>query len=621
MMNNWRGLWLLFMMMMPLAPAVGQRLHPIQRMEPPHWYVGMADQQLQLLVYGRGLGQFEPSVSYPGVRITGVERVENPNYLFVNLEISEAAQPGRMEFVFRQGKRVLRRFYELQPRRFPNNQVNGFGAGDLVYLIMPDRFANGNPANDVVRGMQQTAIDRRNDIARHGGDLDGIRQQLPYIAELGATAIWLNPVQENDQPRESYHGYAMTDLYRIDPRLGTNESYVALVQEAQQKGIKVIMDLVHNHLGDRHWLIRDLPAADWVNQWPEFTRTTYRAITQLDPYAAAADSAQMVAGWFDTHMPDLNQRNPLLARYLIQNNLWWVEYAGLNGYRLDTYAYPDNDFMNACLTALRRQYPDLGIVGEVWVHTVTESAWYVQGNKLNPKPQTLPGVTDFPLYNAIRDGLNENFGWDTGLRRIYYTLAQDVAYGDASQNMIFLDNHDISRAWAIFKQDMERMKMAHGLLLTLRGIPQLYYGSELLFGNYASMGGTNVRQDMPGGWPGDPVNKFTREGRSQEENELFDYISTIAKWRQTSAAVARGSFKHYVPEDEVYVYFRQHGNELVMVLVNSSKTSKMVSAQRFASELGKADTVFDVLNGEPTVLETMIEVPARSVRILDIRTP
>lgn len=591
----------------------------LQRVEPLHWYVGMADGELQLLLYGLQIGQYEPSIKYPGVRITGVERVENPNYLFVNLEISPETKPGQVPIELVRGKQRIRRNYELRARRFANNQVNGFNGGDLIYLIMPDRFANGNPANDIVPGMQQVTIDRKDEKARHGGDLAGIRKNLDYIADLGATTLWLNPVQENDQPKESYHGYAMTDLYKIDPRLGTNEEYVALVAEAQKRGMKVIMDLVHNHIGDRHWLFRDLPAKDWVNQWPGFTRTTYRAITQVDPYGAESDRQLMRDGWFDTHMPDLNQRNPLLAKYLIQNNIWWVEYAGLNGYRLDTYAYPDTDFMNRCVGALKKQYPDLGIVGEVWVHTVTESAWWVQGNRVNAQKQELPGVTDFPVWIAIRDGLNEDFGWDNGLRKIYYTLAQDVVYGDASKNVIFLDNHDISRAWALFQGDMAKMKMAHSLLLTLRGIPQLYYGSELLFGNYANMGGTNVRQDMPGGWPGDAVNKFSREGRSQQENELFDHISTLAKWRKTSAAIAQGSFVQYVPEDEVYVYFRIHQNETVMVLVNNSKVAKKVDRSRFATQLGKAETAFDVLNGEPTTLDAQIEVPARSARILDIR--
>lgn len=592
----------------------------ITRLEPPHWYIGMADNQLQLLVYGPGIANYEVVVAHPGVVLAGTERVANPNYLFINLVIGDEAQAGAMQLTFKQGKRKFTRGYTLESRRFPDNRVNGFGPQDLMYLIMPDRFANGDPKNDVVAGMQEVGVDRQDNIKRHGGDLAGILQQLNYIQELAVTTLWLNPVQENNQPRESYHGYAMTDLYKIDPRLGTNADYYALVAELRKRDMKMVMDLVHNHLGNQHWLMLDLPDSSWVNHWDSFTRTSYRAVTQLDPYAAESDKAKMARGWFDTHMPDLNQQNPLLAQYLIQNNIWWVETAGLNGFRLDTYAYPDIDFVNRCVAAIRAQYPDIGIVGEVWVHTVAESAYWTEGNKLNPAPQSLPGVTDFPLYDALRDGLNERFDWATGLRRIYYTLAQDGLYGDANRNVIFLDNHDISRAWAIFKQDMERMKMAHGLLLTLRGIPQLYYGSELLFGNYAEIGGVNVRQDMPGGWPSDSVNAFLPEGRNQTQQELFDYISTIAQWRKGSQAIAQGDFKHYVPEDEVYVYFRRFKNELVMVLVNSSDQVKQVDASRF-SELKAVDTVYEVMAGELTTLDSRLEVAPKSVRILDIRIP
>lgn len=613
-------LWLSVVVLGGCATGVqAQKTAVISRIEPPHWYVGMENTSLQVLFYGPNVAAFEPSLQYSGVEITEVTRVENANYLFVELTISPAARPGQMTFILIEGKRSIKQNYELKARRFPNNQVNGFGPQDMLYLIMPDRFANGDPKNDSIKGMNEMRVDRKDNSARHGGDLAGIRSKLDYIQELGVTALWLNPVQENNQPKESYHGYAMTDLYKIDPRLGSNADYVALVADLKQRNMKMVMDLVHNHIGNEHWLIRDLPAKDWVHNWPEFTRTTYRAITQLDPYADALDSRLMREGWFDTHMPDLNQKNPLLAQYLIQNNIWWVEYAGLGGFRLDTYAYPDSDFMNRCVGAIRQQYPDIGIVGEVWVHTVAESAYWVEGNKLNPQPQTLPGVTDFPLYAAIKDGLNEHFDWDQGLRRIYYTLAQDAVYGDASKNVIFIDNHDISRAWAIFKQNMDHMKMAHTLLLTLRGIPQLYYGSELLFGNYANMGGTNVRQNMPGGWPKDTTNVFVREGRSQQQNELFDHISTIANWRKGSKAIAQGSFKHYVPENEVYVYFRIYKNEKVMVLVNNSSKTKTVNRSRFASELGTADTAFDVLNGELTTLDGEIEIGPKTARILEIK--
>ncbi len=598
-----------------------QAVKPVERIEPLHWYVDMAEPVLQLLVYGKNIGQATLTLTdYPGVKIKQQQTVANPNYLFVDLEIAPGTHPGLLKLNFSLQKKKVQYRYELKARRFPDNRVNGFHQGDLLYLIMPDRFANGNPQNDSMPGMRENKIDRKTDNRRHGGDLAGIRRNLPYVKDLGITTLWLNPVQENNQPHESYHGYAVTDWYKVDPRFGTNAEYVALVEEAHQKGLKVIMDLVHNHVGDQHWFIRDLPMADWVNQWPSFTRTTYRAITHVDPYADAADQKIMRDGWFDNHMPDLNQRNPLLAKYLIQNNIWWVEYAGLNGFRLDTYAYPDEDFMRDCVGAIRKQYPDIGVVGEVWVQTVAESAYWAEGNRLHAEPATnLPGVTDFPLYDAVRDGLNEPFGWNTGLRRIYYTLAQDGLYGDASKNVIFLDNHDISRAWAVFKQDMAHMKMAHVMLLTMRGIPQLYYGSELLFGNYANGGGTNVRQDMPGGWQGDSTNVFTATGRSQQQNELFDYISRLARWRQGSDAIRFGKLTQFVPEDNVYVYFRHTENSSVMVVVNADKTDKTLDAKRFASRLNGFKGAMDVVSGQYTVDLNKLRIPAKTALVLDLQ--
>ncbi len=593
----------------------------IEKIEPENWWVNMAERQLQLMVYGKNIGNATVTLnSYAGVSLLASEKVENPNYLFLTLDIGPEAKPGTLILNFTNGKQKLRYDYKLLARRFPDNKVNGYHAGDLMYLIMPDRFANGNTANDSILGMQQQGINRKSDIARHGGDLAGISARMDYFKQLGVTTLWLNPVQENNQPKESYHGYAITDFYKIDPRFGTNADYVKLVNTAHQNGLKVIMDLVHNHCGNQHWFIRDLPTKDWVNQWPEFTRTSYRAITQIDPYGSEADRTLMRKGWFDTHMPDLNQQHPLLSKYLIQNNIWWVEYAGLNGFRLDTYAYADSEFMRSCMGAIRKQYPDIGIVGEVWVATVVESAFYTHGNKLNPAPEThLPGVTDFPLYDAIKDGLNEDFGWNTGLRRIYYVLAQDGLYGDASKNVIFLDNHDISRIWEVLRKDMAKMKMAHSLLLTLRGIPQLYYGSELLFGNYAAAGATNVRQDMPGGWPSDPVNKFDAQGRTADENEMFEHISRLANWRKNSTAIKDGAFAHYVPEDETYVFFRYTPESTVMVIAHTGKASRQIQTQRYNERISGFTKAVDVMSGQELSDLSTIRLQPMSVTILELK--
>jgi len=556
------------------------------RIDPPHWYAGMQGDSLQWLISGPGVGQAQITLEgAEGLTIVRQESLQHPDYRIVEVTGIHGIKPQTCTLRVVTGGRTIRIPYTFQQRRDgPATRLKGVNAADLVYLIMPDRFANGDTGNDRIAGMQQTEIDRGNDIARHGGDLQGIMDRLDYLQELGVTALWLNPVQENDQPRESYHGYAITDHYRIDPRLGSNELYRALADTLRGRGMKLVMDLIHNHWGDRHYLNRKLPDSSWVHQWPQFTRTSYRAATQLDPYAAPGDARLMKSGWFDTHMPDLNQKNEHLARYLIQNNLWWVEYAGLQGLRLDTYAYPDEGFVNRCVAALRREFPDLGIVGEVWVHTVAESAYWVKGNPLNPRTQELPGVTDFPLYRAIIAGLNEPEGWDEGLRRIYYTLAQDGLYGGYPLNhYLFLDNHDVSRVYASLNGDLKRIKMAHVMLLTLRGIPQLYYGSEWLMGNHAGLGATNVRQDMPGGWPGDRNDAFTREGRTAEQNEMVDFIRRLAHWRKANARLMLdGDLLQLVPEGNLYIYFRRLPDRGIMVVANAATEERPLPLTRIA---------------------------------------
>ncbi|MEL6592615.1 MAG: alpha-amylase family glycosyl hydrolase, partial [Bacteroidota bacterium] len=411
----------------------------IQKIEPPFWWAGMEQQELQLLVYGPNIAANKVSVNHPGVSLISTQEVANPNYLFLNLQVSADAKAGLVPLVFQSGGEAFAVQYELKTRESQSNRIQGVTSEDFIYLLMPDRFANGNPNNDVIAGMAQTESSRTKQYARHGGDLQGIADHLDYLQELGVTTLWLNPILENNQPHESYHGYAFTDHYRVDPRFGTNADFKALVEACHSRGMKVIWDVVHNHVGNNHWFIKDLPDPTWIHQWEEFTKTSYRAPTLMDPYASEHDKNLMANGWFDHHMPDLNQQNPLLARYLTQNNIWWIEYAGLDGLRIDTYAYPDQEYMSDWARDIRTEYPQLGMFAETWVHGIPVQAWFSEKNGWKADSY-MPATTDFQLYYAINDALSQPFGWTEGMARLYYTLAQDFVYEDATRNVVFLDN-------------------------------------------------------------------------------------------------------------------------------------------------------------------------------------
>ncbi len=591
----------------------------ISMVEPPLWWAGMENSKLQIMVYGPNISAttLDLKSNLTGVTILGAEKVENPNYLFVNLDIAKDAQTGMLNLNFI-GKKKIKYAYEIRKRNIPDNVTKGFGPEDVIYLIMPDRFANGDLSNDIVKGMQETTIERSNPKGRHGGDLRGIINNLNYLKELGITTLWLNPALENDQPKESYHGYAATNLYKIDKRLGSNETYLELVNKAQAMGIKVIMDIVHNHVGNRTWWFLDLPEQDWVHQFDSFTRTTYKAETKFDQYASNYDRTLMENGWFDRHMPDLNQKNPKLSTYLIQNNIWWIEYAKLNGYRLDTYVYPDNDFVTNAFKAIKTQYPDFGLVGEVWVQPVGTSGYYTDGSPfLKGKRTYMPGVTDFPLYDAIKMGLNEDNGWNTGLSRIYYTLTQDFVYGNPNYNVTFLDNHDISRISSEFKGDINKLKLAYGFMLTTRGIPQVFYGTELMMQSYADPD-AKVRIDFPGGWPGDKLNKFTAEGRSPEENEMFNFMKTLNNWRKTASAVHTGKLTHFVPQNNAYVYFRYNDAQTIMVIMHTGKSEQMLPLARFSERTSGFTKGKNVLNGETILLGDALKLQPNTITILEL---
>ncbi|MFN0202131.1 MAG: glycoside hydrolase family 13 protein [Bacteroidia bacterium] len=593
----------------------------ISRVEPMFWWVGMQNPEVELLVYGQKVANYKLSLlNYAGVTLKKVETTENPNYLFVTLNIAPTSAAGRVRLKFTDPSRPIEHIYEYELKTRDNRKkAQGISSADFMYLLMPDRFANGDYSNDKVEGMKQGVM-RDSLYGRHGGDLKGVIDHLDYLQNLGVTAIWMNPEIENNQPKESYHGYAATDLYKIDPRLGTNALYKEYVEACHKREMKVVKDVVFNHIGNEHWLYKDLPAKNWVHQFQEFTRTSYRSSTLLDPYAASADKKIMTDGWFDKHMPDLNQQEPHLAKYLIQNGIWWVEYSGLDCYRIDTYPYPDLDFMKNWVECLQKEYPNLGLFGETWVDEVAVQAYFVK-NKMNLGYNSpLPAVTDFQLYFASEKALNENPGWMDGVMKWYYVLAQDFIYQDANKNVTFLDNHDVSRCFAILQNDVDKMKMAWTFMLTTRGIPCMYYGTEVLMGNYWDWGNHDkVRQEFPGGWKDNPSNKFTEAGRDAKENDFFNYLRTLATWRKNHEVLYNGKLMQFLPQDGVYVYFRYNDKETVMTIINSNAKEMQLDTQRFAERMARFSSATNVITGENISDIKSMTLPAKTAWVLELK--
>ncbi|MCC5942367.1 MAG: glycoside hydrolase family 13 protein [Balneolaceae bacterium] len=601
----------------------------IERVEPEFWWTGFLETELQLLVYGDDIGSSRASIDYPGVQLKQVISVENPNYLFLYLDVTDQAEPGTFTITFSKGGEVLTHDYTLLEREYSSTRHQGFDSSDLIYLLMPDRFANGDPSNDEIPGMIE-GVDMDEPYARKGGDIKGISDNLQYIKDLGMTAIWLNPTFENDMPYNYeigagfYHGYAATDMYKVDRRFGTNEEFVEMIRKSQEMGMKVIMDKIHNHVGTHHWFIKDLPMADWIHDQSEVGNTNYRTDTIMDPYASEADFNATVKGWFVDEMPDLNQRNPLLADYLIQNTIWWIEYSGIDGIRMDTHPYPYQEYMAAWTRRLLQEYPDFNIVGEVWMQNVATTAWWQYDFPTQSGYNSyLPSVTDFPLYRSIVSGLNEDAGWDTGLARIYYTLGQDFLYTDPYLNVIFVDNHDLTRFMTSVNEDPAKFKLGLALLLTTRGIPQIYYGTEIM-----KMGGANdpdKRRLFPGGWPGDEINAFTEEGRrelGEKRNlpipEVFNYLKTISEWRKDKEVIHTGDLTHFIPENNVYVYFRHNSEETVMVILNGSDEAQYLETARFNEILSGYKKAINILSGKTFELESPLYVSEHTAYILEL---
>ena len=589
----------------------------IDHVEPPFWWTGMKVNTVQLMIHGINIGNTQAITSAKDISVLKVTKAGN-DYLFVDLKISNNAVAGKVKINFLTGKETLTTIdYELKARVKGSAQRNSFNTADAIYLIMPDRFANGDPSNDDMPGMLEKA-DRTNPNGRHGGDIKGIKDNLDYLQKLGISAIWNTPLLENNMPAYSYHGYAITDLYKIDPRFGTNDSYRDMVEAAHSKGIKVIMDMVFNHYGTGHWWTKDLPQKDWVNVWHEFTRSNYRAPVLTDPYASDYDRNKMEKGWFDTSMADFNQKNPFVANYLIQNSIWWVEFAGLDGIRQDTYPYPDKDFMVDWMKRLREEYPNFNVVGEVWMNTAPQVAYFLDKSPNKDGFRShLTNVFDFPLMFAIQKAFNEDESWDGGTARLYDILSQDFVYSDPQKLVIFADNHDIERMYPTLKS-VENVKMTLAFIFTTRGIPLVYYGTEALSDRGSLQGDPGKRKDFPGGWSGDNINFFTNSNLSSDQQSVLDYMTKLLNYRKGNKVIQEGKLRHYIPEDGVYVYFRTLGKESVMVIMNNSKTEKTVATERYKENIDGFATGKDVINGSAINLLDAIMVPAKTVKIIEL---
>ncbi len=579
---------------------------------PTHWFTGMQWNKVQLILRSTdpAFSQSAVEVQYPGVSLKARHTVANGKYLILDLLISPQARAGEVLIQTRLNNIRTTHRWQLKPRRAGRGTAfaQGVNASDLIYLVMPDRFSNGDTGNDAFENLQDKQSDRTDVLLRHGGDLKGIQNHIPYLKDLGMTTLWMTPVIENNMPlnkeaagwMSGYHGYWFTNQYRVDPRLGGNEAYQQLSDALHAQGMKLIQDAVYNHIGSQHWIAVDPPAADWINQWNTYTGSNHRDEAIFATNSSSKDRKQMLDGWFVPHLPDVNQRNPYVANYLIQHAIWSTEEFGVDGWRVDTYKYCDEPFLNRINEALTREYPKLTIFGEAWTNTVTGSAYFTQNNIQAGFKHNATGVTDFPLNGAIMASLNQAFGWTEGVNQLYMTLAQDILYKDAGNNCIFLDNHDMNRFYSMAGERMDKYKQGIGLLLTLRGIPQLYYGTEVLMKNYKNPSDAMVRLDFPGGFPGDPVNKFEASGRTAQEQEAFTYVQKLALYRKQSPALTRGKTMQYLPADGLYVYFRYTQDQTVMCVLNTTDKSREVNLSDYTERTSQFTHARNVLTQEKT---------------------
>jgi glycosidase len=594
----------------------------IDRVEPPFWYADMNLSEVQIMFYGKNIAQNEVNVSN-GVVIKTVQKTENPNYLFVTIDTKNVV-PQDLIFSFSKNKKVVfTKSYSLKSRRKDSRFRKGFDSSDMIYLLMPDRFANGNPNNDSTKETIEKA-NRANKDGRHGGDIEGIINNLDYIKSLGATAIWPTPLCEDNDERGSYHTYGQSDVYKIDSRFGTNEDYVRLSAELHQRGMKNIMDYVTNHWGYKHWMMNDLPTYDWIHQFPGFKQTNYRMTSQFDPNAAQTDAQMCMDGWFVKSMPDLNQTNPLVLNYLIQNAIWWIEYTDLDGFRVDTYSYCDKKGIATWTKAITDEYPHFNIVGEVWMHDQAQMAYWQKDSKIGAIQSynsNLPSVMDFTLHDAINGGVfnEDKASWDKGIIKVYENFTNDFLYPNTNNILVFAENHDTNRFNQIYQGDIKKYQMAMSLVATVRGIPQLYYGSEIGMKGDKNVGDGDIRRDFPGGWKGDANNAFTADGRTKEQQQFFDFTAKLFNWRKGKSVIHTGKTTHYIPENNVYTYFRYNDAESVMVIINNSDEKQEVAVSRFKENTQQYTTGKDVISGQTINIKNNISIEAHSALILELK--
>lgn len=593
----------------------------IQRVEPPFWYAGMHNSELQIMFYGKNIAENEVSVSNK-ITITSIQKTENPNYVFVTIDTKNLSA---QDFVFsfsKNKKTVFTHKYSLKQRRANSAERKSYDASDMIYLIMPDRFANGNSNNDSEKSVTEKT-DRNNPGGRHGGDIEGIIQNLDYLKELGVTTLWPTPLCEDNDKTYSYHTYGQSDVYKIDPRYGTNEDYVRLSEALHKKDMKLIMDYVTNHWGAEHWMIKDLPTKDWINQFDTYTGTSHKRTTVHDINASKIDYETCFNGWFVPSMPDLNQTNPLVLKYLTQNAIWWIEYGNLDGFRVDTYNYADPNGISKWTKSITDEYPNFNIVGEISMRDQAQLSYWQKDSKIGAIQNfnsNLPSVMDFIFLDALQTIFNESDGsWDKGMMKIYDNLANDFLYPNPNNLMIFAENHDTDRFNEVYKKDFKKYQMAMALVATVRGIPQLYYGSEIgMAGDKSKGGDAAIRQDFPGGWKGDSNNAFLKSGRTEEQEKYFDFTSKLFQWRKNNEAVHFGKTTHYIPENNVYVYFRYTAHKTVMVVVNNSDTNQTIKTARFQENIQNFSSGKEVLSEKRFDLKNDITLESKSVLILEL---
>ncbi len=609
---------LFFLLVLFSLPSMAQQFL-IQHLEPMNWWVGMKHPKLQLMVHGEDISLLQPFIDYPGVTLVNVEKTNNKNYLFVNLHIADNTRAGSFTILFKQGDKTRTKMnYRLDERMKNSADRKSFSASDSVYLIVPDRFSNGDANNDSKDNLAEK-LNRGSSGGRHGGDIKGIRDNLDYISDMGFTMIWPTPLLENNQEIFSYHGYSTTDHYKIDGRFGTNSSYKDLVAAANKKGLGVIQDIVLNHIGSGHWWMRDMPAEDWINNLKNYTETSHKRTTVHDPHAAPEDMRLFTDGWFVKTMPDLNQRNPLLATYLIQNSVWWIEYANLSGIREDTYGYSDKNFLAAWGKYILEEYPNFNIVGEEWSsNTAIVASWQKGFKNYDGYQSYLPSVMDFPAHEALRNALIEEEGQNNGFNKLYETIANDFLYPEPSNLMVFTDNHDTSRIFSALNDSLHLYKNAIVFIATTRGIPQFFYGTEVLFRSPKERDDGAVRADMLGGWPKDKASAFTGLGLSPEQIQAQQFVKRIFNWRKENEAIKSGKLMHYAPEKSTYVYFRHTESKKVMVVLNKNAQDTQLDLARFQGMLKGHARGFDLLNNKTLDLTSTLSLKAMTPMIIQL---